>query len=111
MENAAAGPENGNVLEHLLGIEAEASSLVAGAQTEADRRTAESEKRNRLRCEEWYSRKALEMETAYQNGIRNIRERYEEQLAAYREGLAAITADRNGFKAMVESFLKEDKGD
>jgi F0F1-type ATP synthase membrane subunit b/b' len=111
VENAAAGPENGNVLEHLLGIEAEASALVARAQAEADRRTAESEKRNRLRCEEWYGREAAEMEAAYQNGVRNVREQYEEQLASYRKSLAAITADRNGFKAMVESFLKENKGD
>jgi F0F1-type ATP synthase membrane subunit b/b' len=108
MESENGEAENGNVLEHLLRIEAEASALVDDAQSEADRRTAESEKQNRARYEERYSREAAEMETAYGNEIRNIRERYEEQLAAYRESLTAITADRNGFKAMVESFLKED---
>jgi F0F1-type ATP synthase membrane subunit b/b' len=108
MENENGGPENGNVLEHLLRVEAEASALVDGAQAEADRRTAQSEKQNRARYEERYSREAAEMEAAYGNEVGNIRKRYEEQLAAYRESLTAITADRNGFKDMVESFLKED---
>jgi F0F1-type ATP synthase membrane subunit b/b' len=106
MENDES--ENGNVLEHLLRIEAEATALVDEAQAEADRRVAEGEKQSRLRYEERYAMKAAEMEAAHNKEIGNIRERYERQLAAYRESLTAITADNNRFKAMVESFLKEE---
>jgi hypothetical protein len=100
-------PESGNVLEHLLRIEAEASALVDDAQAEADKRIAEGEKRNRILYEEAFSKEASAMAAAYENEIGGIRERYEKQLAVYRESLTAITADRDRFMSMVDSFLKE----
>jgi F0F1-type ATP synthase membrane subunit b/b' len=100
-------PESGNVLEHLLRLEAEASALVDGARAEADRRIAEGEKRNRARYEEIYSKEAAAMAAALESEIESVRKRYEAQLAAYRESLGAITSDRDRFRAMVDSFLKE----
>jgi vacuolar-type H+-ATPase subunit H len=94
-----------NILGHLLKIEADAASLVDDAQAEADRRVAESEKRNRSRYDEEYAQKAAELDRAFEEEISRIRADYRNQLDDYRKSLDAIPVDQGCFSALMDELL------
>ncbi|GHV68628.1 hypothetical protein AGMMS49928_08620 [Spirochaetia bacterium] len=96
-----------NVLQHLLGVEAQAAALVDEAQAEADRRVAEGEKSCRLQFDESYSRRVEELEAEYVRETARIREDYNHQLEEYRGSLAALKsrADQDRFTALTGEFL------
>jgi regulator of protease activity HflC (stomatin/prohibitin superfamily) len=102
-EEAAGTKEN--VLEHLLKIEAQAADLVSGAQAEADRRIAESEKQNRARYDAEYGRQVLALDTAYDETVVRIRAEYRGRLEQYRTSLDAIPVDQGRFSARVDELL------
>lgn len=93
------------ILGHLLKIETEASALVNDAQAEADRRTAEGEKRNRAAYEERYSSEAKKLEAELQTEKVTIKKRYERELAAYEEKLSSIKVDVHRFSALLENLV------
>jgi vacuolar-type H+-ATPase subunit H len=92
------------ILGHLLAIEAEAASLVNDAQAEADRRVDEAEKRHRAAYEQRCREEAARLEAEYQKEKENMNRRYQQELAAYREQLSAITGDTGRFSAALEAF-------
>jgi hypothetical protein len=94
-----------NILAHLLKVEADAASLVDDAQAEADRRIAESEKLNRSRYDEEYTRKAAELDRVFEEELSRIRANYQDQLEAYRKSLDAIPADQGRFSALMDDLL------
>jgi hypothetical protein len=106
---AEAGPdETGtreDILGHLLKVEADAASLVDDAQAEADRRIAESERRNRSRYDEEYAEKAGELDRAFEAEIGRIRADYQDQLETYRKSLDAIPVDQGRFSALMDELL------
>jgi uncharacterized protein YecT (DUF1311 family) len=97
--------EGGNVLGHLLIIEAEAAALVDDAQAEADRRVAESEKQNRARYDEEYGKQAELLNKAFEEEVARIRSDYQGQLEAYRKSLDALPVDQGRFSARMDEFL------
>jgi F0F1-type ATP synthase membrane subunit b/b' len=102
----AAGLADGNVLGHLLKIEAEASALVDDAQAEADRRVAEAEKQNRSRYDREYGRRAAELDAAYSGEINQIKADYRSRIDEYRKSLEALSADQGCFSALLDKFLE-----
>ncbi|MDR2178432.1 MAG: hypothetical protein LBP20_10400 [Treponema sp.] len=105
---AGENEAEGNILGHLLRIEADAASLVDDAQAEADRRVAESEKQNRSRYDEVYAREAAELDRAFEEEITRIRADYQNQLEAYRKSLDAIPVDQRCFSALMDELLTRD---
>jgi F0F1-type ATP synthase membrane subunit b/b' len=106
----AAGDQNPEgaareLLGHLLKIEAEAAALVDDAQAEADRRVAEGERQNRARYEERYGQEAAALEAEYVKAVAAVKENYKRELDAYRDGLAAIKTDTEGFAALMNARL------
>jgi F0F1-type ATP synthase membrane subunit b/b' len=103
----SSGPEGTarELLGHLLKIEAEAAALVDDAQAEADRRVTEGERQNRARYEERYGQEAAALEAEYTKEIAAVRENYEKELDAWRDSLAAIKTDMDGFSALVNAWL------
>ena len=93
------------VLQHLLNLESEAATLVTDAQTEADRRVAEGEKRNRARYDEIYSAEVAALEASYSRDIGIVREDYRKQMEDYLEGLKSIPLDVNAFSSLAEEIL------
>jgi F0F1-type ATP synthase membrane subunit b/b' len=98
-----------DVLQHLLQVESQASGLVDEAQAEADRRVAESEKENRARYDERYSREAAKLNGAYETAVLAVKEDYTRQLDAYRESLSAMPVDRAAFSALAERLFFGDR--
>lgn len=97
-----------DILQHLLGIEADASALVNDAQAEADRRTGENERRNRSVFEEWYSRESREFEDRHTKEIGAVQADYEKQLAAFRESLDSMEIHKDDFSRLVKTlFFRE----
>jgi hypothetical protein len=101
------GPEGAaqELLGHLLKIEAQAAALVDDAQAEADRRVAGGERRSRARYEERYGQEAAALEAEYVKEIAAVKENYQRELDAYRDGLAAVKIDGNGFSALMNARL------
>jgi ABC-type phosphate transport system auxiliary subunit len=91
------------LLGHLLKIEAEAAALVDDAQAEADRRVAGGERQNRARYEERYGQEAAALEAEYTREIAAVRENYKRELDLYRNSLAAVKTDMDGFSALMNA--------
>ena len=103
--------DDNELLKHLLDLESEASSLVDEAQAEADRRTAEGERENRLRYDETYAREVEILENDYTQKLRQVKENYQQQLEAYRTSLKNMRVDTAAFFAAAEKFLVPFSGD
>jgi hypothetical protein len=86
-------------------VEAGAQSLVNDAQAEADRRTAEAEKRNRARYEEQYTKEAALIDSRYEAGIGAVRAEYNGLLEEYSLSLEAHKPDYGAFCRLLDSFL------
>jgi vacuolar-type H+-ATPase subunit H len=93
------------ILKHLLDIEKKASALIDDAQAEADRRTVEGEKQNRLRYDEIYAREAAFLENGYAKNLGDVKEHYRQQLEVYRASLKTMPADREAFSSLAEKYL------
>jgi len=94
-----------DVLQHLLGLENDAAAMVNDAQAEAERKIADREKQNRARYDEVYAREAGILEASYVQKIAAVKEDYQKQLEAYREGLKTQPLDNKAFSSMAEKFL------
>jgi regulator of protease activity HflC (stomatin/prohibitin superfamily) len=99
----------GELLNHLLKVEAEAAALVDEAQAEADRRISDGEKQNRSRYEERYGRDAAAREAAYVREIEEAKEVYQKELETYRDSLCHIHTDKNAFSALMTEFSVKER--
>jgi hypothetical protein len=104
----AGDGQDEDILRHLLDVEADAQSLVDDAQAEADRRTAEMEKRNRARHEERYTREAALLDGRYETELGAIKDEYNRQLDEYRLSLEDRKPDYAGFCRLLDGFLGKD---
>jgi vacuolar-type H+-ATPase subunit H len=93
------------VLQHLLSVEVDAAALIDDAQAEADRRTAEAEKRNRVRFDEEYARETALLSENYEKETAAVKEDYRSRLEAYRQSLSSTPVDSEKFFRLVESCL------
>jgi len=94
-----------NILQHLLHLEGEASSLVDDAQAEANRRLAEAEKQCRIQFDESYSVEAEKLEIIHKNEIDAIRKDYRKQLESYRAELLAQSVDKKAFTDLAAGLF------
>jgi vacuolar-type H+-ATPase subunit H len=100
--------DNTEVLGHLLKIETEAAALVDTAQAEADRRVAEAEKQNRTVYDERFHAESERLEREFLQSKEKSRQRYREELEAYKNSIAAVTVDNERFSSLLDKFLAED---
>ena len=94
------------ILGHLLKIENEAAALVNEAQAEADRRVAGGEKQSRAAYEERYRAEVLRFETEFKNEKEIIKQRYQQELASYKEKLSSIKTDTGRFCAALDGLIE-----
>ena len=94
-----------NVLQHLLYLETEASTLVVVAQGEADRRVSEGEKACRAAYNEAYAAEVANLEAAHVKEIAAIREDFNKQLETYRNSLASGPMDQAAFSILMRRLL------
>ena len=97
--------DNENTLNHLLKIEAEAAALVNGAQAEADRRIHENEAKNRNAYEEHFKIEAEKRETSLINEKDRLKEQYQKTLDEYKEEIAKVNVNVDGFTSLFNKFL------
>jgi hypothetical protein len=93
------------VLQHLLGLENEASALVNDAQAEADRRTAEREKQNRLRYDETYAAEVEVLEKDFAQHLAGVKENCRQQLETYRAALQSMSSNKEAFSSLAEKLM------
>ncbi|MCL2195992.1 MAG: hypothetical protein FWB77_00080 [Treponema sp.] len=96
-----------STLEHLLTIEAEASSLVSEAQNEADSLISENEEKNREAYEERIKEEIKKHETNLEQEKEKIKIRYCEALDAYRNELSGLKSDEKKFSALLNEYIEK----
>ncbi|MCL2804507.1 MAG: hypothetical protein FWD26_01025 [Treponema sp.] len=96
----------GNVLDHLLKIEAEASAMVFEAQAEADRRISENEEKNRLCYEERLKLEIQKQESLLETEKKRINDQYQKALDDYREEISRVNINEQRFSVLLNEYLK-----
>jgi vacuolar-type H+-ATPase subunit H len=99
--------DNDNTLEHLLKIEAEAAALVKDAQAEADRRIHENEENNRKTYEERFKVEVQKHESALRKEIEKQKEKYQQMLEDYRNGISNAKTDVEKFSALFNRYVAD----
>ena len=97
------------VLGHLLKIESEAAALVDEAQAEADRRVAEADRQNRAVYDERYRSESERLEREFLNSRETARQRYREELEAYKNAISSVTVNTELFSSLLDTFLAEER--
>ncbi|GAB1481713.1 hypothetical protein MASR2M78_05280 [Treponema sp.] len=97
--------EERDILQHLLEVEAKASSLVSDAQAEADKRTTESEKEARASYDLVYSARVKDLEAEFQKSIQEARSDFTIQLDAYRTEISRSKTYPERFSTLVHKLL------
>jgi len=95
----------GNVLDHLLKVEADASALVNDAQNEADRRVRGNEEKNRIAFEERIKTEIQEHEKIFNNEKERINNQYNKALQEYRDEISTVTVDEERFSGLLNEYL------
>ncbi len=94
-----------NVIAHLLEVEQEASSLIQGAQAEADRRVSAA----RAQADAEYKRKYDEMigklDADYRNKIDGIAAAYDRAGKSYQAAVEKTARNNAAFTAALENIL------
>ena len=93
------------ILQHLLGMEAQAASLVDDAQAEADRKISEAETQNRVRYDEVCAREAKILKESLIKERSAAKDDYRKQLEAYRENLKTMSVNMEAFSSLMKKFL------
>ena len=97
--------DNHDIIQHLLNLEAEAKTLVTGAQNEADGKISEGEKQNRALYNETFTREVKSLENSLTQNAAAVKEDYRKQLEAYRESLKTMNVNMEAFSRMAEKLL------
>jgi vacuolar-type H+-ATPase subunit H len=97
--------DDGEILQHLLEIEAKASILVDDAQAEADKRLKQAEEQNRAAYEEQYRSLVEKLTTEYDEQIGAARSEYQRTLDAYRSSLDTMPVNTDAFCALAFSLF------
>ncbi|MCL2184245.1 MAG: hypothetical protein FWB86_00090 [Treponema sp.] len=93
------------MLGHLLEVEAQASSLVNDAETEAARRIHENEEKNRIAYEHRFKEEIQKQEESLLKEKEIIRAKYQKELDDYRKEIDSIKVDEDHFSALLNEFL------
>jgi hypothetical protein len=96
-----------DILEKLLGVEKDASVLVADAEAEAGRRKAAAQVESQKRYTEALKEKAVEAEARVAAERGKIAAEREEKNHAHRESLASRARDREALRRVVIDFVEK----
>jgi len=97
--------ENDDTLGRLLKIEKEAAALVSGAQAEADKRVAESERQNRAVSEQKYREHERILEEELNKKNEELKAGFKKQIEDYLDGLSLMKADMRGFSSLLDKYV------
>jgi len=97
-----------STLEHLLTVEAEASSLVNEAQSEADRLIRENEEKRRAMYEERIKTEIKSREADLEREKERIKKQYSQALDDYRSGLSDVKSDEKRFCSLLNEYINNE---
>ncbi|MCH5290598.1 MAG: hypothetical protein J1D88_02415 [Treponema sp.] len=97
--------EDADVIQHLLEVEREASTLLLDAQKEADKKNADARARAETQFKNAYSAIAATIEADEVAAKKSISQKHDKDLAAYRDGLHALEKDTDACNTLLDSFL------
>ena len=97
----------GNVLDHLLKVEAEASALVNDAQNEADKRIRENEEKNRIAFDEKIKLEIQTQESIFNSEKEKTNSQYYQALQEYRDEISKIIIDEERFSGLLNEYLSK----
>ena len=94
-----------DVIEHLLGLEHEAASLLLEAQTAADKRLIES----RTKAEELYKKQHSELISSAEQVLKEecdkITKKHNEDFVSYQNKISASEKDISAFNALLDKLF------
>ena len=93
--------DESDILQHLLAIEDEASSLVQEAQREANRRQSLSEEREREAYERRFGERAAELEKAFAESSAEAKRDYQAAISRCRQELEAKPVFEDRFRSLA----------
>jgi regulator of protease activity HflC (stomatin/prohibitin superfamily) len=97
--------DNNDVLDHLLKIESEAAALVNEAQAEADNRITGAEKQNRVAYDRRFREESAILEEEFLQSKELARQRYQEELEAYKEKISSVHVNYDRFSTLLDSLV------
>jgi vacuolar-type H+-ATPase subunit H len=97
-----------DVLQHLLTIESQASTLVDDAQAEADKRLKSAEEQNRASYDGQYQDLVKQLEEEHRKQLEAVKSGYEQALEEYRSSLDSMTMNEGAFSTLAFSLLFEE---
>jgi len=99
---------NSTTLEHLLEVEAKASSLVEDAQTEAQKRLHENEERNHAAFVEQYRAQIQERHDQFNKEREKIINQYQKELDDYRREISGINVNNEKFTGLINNLIDQE---
>ncbi len=94
-----------DIIEHLLGLEHEAASLLLDAQTAADKKVSEA----RTRAEEAYKKQYGELLSSADVELKSecdkLKKNHEEALLSYQNRISATEKDTTAFNALLDKLF------
>ena len=96
-----------DILEKLLGVEKDASVLVASAEAEAGRRRATAQGQGQQRYSEILKGKATEVARRVTSEKEAVAAEREQKNRAYRESLASRARNGEAFRRVVMDFVEK----
>ncbi len=94
-----------DVIGHLMSVEREATSLLADAQNEADRRKAAATDESSKKYKEAWESLVGELESGLEAEKRKIDERREREMAEYQKRIEALPRDEASFGVYLDSVF------
>ena len=96
-----------DMLENLLAVEKTAASLVAEAEAEANRRTAQARDEARRKHDAVLKEKLAQADAAVAEEQKRVAEERKRQNAAYRGKLSVLRIDRDAFTRAALQFIEK----
>jgi vacuolar-type H+-ATPase subunit H len=94
-----------NVINHLLDVEHQASEMISGAQSEADKRIAAFRAQAETGYKKQYDEIISELESTYKTGTENIINSHIESIRQYKSDIQNIVPDKQSFNKQLDVIL------
>lgn len=94
-----------DTIKHLLEVEKNASALIEDAKIEADKRLAEARSKYNSEYKSKYDILASELESVYQNKLKETAEKYKSEVESYKKSLQERPQNEKAFNALLEKYL------
>lgn len=94
-----------DAINHLLEVEKNASALINDAAMEADRRLSQARSKYNTEYKIGYDKTASELETQFNQNQKTIEKKYNDELEAYKESLAAKPQNYEAFSSLLDKLI------